>query len=399
MAVTLQDRVYFGTCWQMLDRDVATADIRLGDGFHEARVLRSADGDFFAGIVEKRDASGRVTDVILSFAGAHGLDAVQGESILLGLPLDEATRVTLLYDQLLNDPTYSGARIHVTGHSLGAGYTEYVLAHSLATYGAATTDARADFVAFGAPNWGVSAARHFGLDDRALDGHFVDYTAANDPVLINGVERVGTTYYLPAYDEIVGPEGLALNPVASHAPYAYVGALGLPEWLSAGDQQAVIAEMQPHITTPYDADYGPAGTLGMRIDGDDAANILTGLDGDDVIIGDGGRDSLSGGGGADRFRFDRADDSMPLTSDAILDFSQADGDRIDLSGIDARPSLLFDDAFTLVGGNSFTAAGQLRVWHDRGDTFVAGNVDADAAAEFVIKLEGNIDLTAADFIL
>lgn len=399
MAVTLQDRVYFGTCWQMLDRAPATAGIRLGGGFEGARVLRSAEGDFFAGIVEKRDAAGRVTDVVLSFAGANGTDAIQGESILLGLPLDEAARATALYDSLWSDPAYSDARIHVTGHSLGAGYTEYVLAYALAAHGAAATDARADFVAFGAPNWGASAARHFGLDDHALDGRFVDYTAANDPVLVNGVERVGTTYYLPAYDEIEGVEGLALNPIASHAPYAYVGALGLPQWLTADDQAAVLAEMQPQITTPYDPGYGPAGTLGMLIDGDDAANVLVGLNGDDVLLGGRGQDTLAGGGGADRFRFDRIGDSPAATPDRILDFSHAEGDRIDLSGIDANRLTLFDDSFDLVSGSSFTRPGQIMTWTKAGMTYIAGNVDFDLAADFVIVVDGKHDLTTADFIL
>ena len=398
MAVTLQDRVYFGTCWQMLDRAAATADLRLGAGFENARVLRSAEGDFFAGIVEKRDAAGRVTDVVLSFAGAHGADAVQGESILIGLPLDEAARATALYDELLADPAYAGARIHVTGHSLGAGYTQYVAAHALATYGAVATDVRADFIAFGAPNWGVPAARHFGLDDHALDGHFTDYTATNDPVLINGVERVGTTYYLPAYDEIEGLEGIALNPVASHQPYAYVGALGLPDWLGADDQADVIAGMQPHITTPYDPDYGPAGTLGLLIDGDDMSNALVGLGGDDVVIGGGGQDRLTGGAGADHFRFERITDSLLSAADRILDLSQADGDRIDLSHIDARTFTLFDDGFTLVAGTAFSGAGQIVTWMQGDTTFVAGNVDLDLAADFLIALEGRHQLTAADFL-
>ena len=71
--VSLQDLVYFGTAWQLLNETSAqTAPIVLGDGYRNASVLRSADGNFFAGVVEKVDAAGVVTDVILAFAGAAG---------------------------------------------------------------------------------------------------------------------------------------------------------------------------------------------------------------------------------------------------------------------------------------------------------------------------------------
>jgi hypothetical protein len=156
--VTLQDRVWFGAYWQLL-----TTPIILGGGYVNARVERTSDGNFFDGIVDKVDADGRVTDVILAFAGAQGLDAVQGESILAGIPLDEAARATQVYERLLNDPRYANARIHVTGHSLGTGYTQYILAYALKTHGVAATDARSDFLAFGAPNWLASAAAHFGV--------------------------------------------------------------------------------------------------------------------------------------------------------------------------------------------------------------------------------------------
>ncbi|SFP57993.1 lipase family protein [Sphingomonas rubra] len=189
---TLQDRLWFGTYWQLL-----RTPIMLGGGYTNARIDRTNDGDFFAGIVDKVDANGRVTDVILAFAGAQGIDAVQGESILAGIPLDEAARATRLYEQLLNDTRYANARIHVTGHSLGTGYTQYVLAYALATHGAIATDARADFLGFGAPNWLASAAAHFGVDPVQAATRMVDFTAANDPVLLNGVVRIGINNYLP----------------------------------------------------------------------------------------------------------------------------------------------------------------------------------------------------------
>ncbi|MCW3797610.1 hypothetical protein OMW55_07315 [Sphingomonas sp. BN140010] len=119
VSITLQDQVYFGTYWQVLDG--AGASLVLGGGFHVAGLERTSERDFFAGIVTRTDAAGRVTDVILAFAGAQGIDAVQGESILAGIPLDEAARATSIYDAILANPAYADARIHVMGHSLGGG--------------------------------------------------------------------------------------------------------------------------------------------------------------------------------------------------------------------------------------------------------------------------------------
>ncbi len=52
--VTLEDRVWFGTYWQLLPTSIV-----LGGGYTSARIDRSNDGAFFDGIVEKVDASGR----------------------------------------------------------------------------------------------------------------------------------------------------------------------------------------------------------------------------------------------------------------------------------------------------------------------------------------------------
>jgi Ca2+-binding RTX toxin-like protein len=62
--------------------------------------------------------------------------------------------------------------------------------------------------------------------------------------------------------------------------------------------------------------------------GDAFANTLEGRDGDDRIDGRGGADILTGGNGADTFIY--ADGGG---SDQIVDFSQGQGDKIDLTGV------------------------------------------------------------------
>lgn len=130
--------------------------------------------------------------------------------------------------------------------------------------------------------------------------------------------------------------------------------------------------------------------------GDDT---IFGGDGNDSLTGGQGRDLLTGGAGADRFIFDDADVSAVRASyDRITDFSHAQGDRIDLSPIDAKVGT-GDNAFTFIGSAAFTAAGQLRMEHIDGDTIITGNTSGTSGAEFGIVLTGNFNLTASDFIL
>lgn len=396
--VTLQDKVYFGSAWEMLDKQVPGTAIPLGNGYGNARTIRSSDGTMFAGIVDKSDASGRITDVILTFTGSTGADAVQGEAILLGVPLDEAADAVALYQGLLDNPSYATARIHVMGHSLGAGYSEYVCAYALATYGAAATDTRADFVGFGAPNWQQSAALDFGLGARALDGHFTGYTAANDPVRINGVATAGVDYVLPAYD---GAQLFALNPIGAHSPTTYMSALGTPVWMDAATTQDVIAQAYAGYGTPlYGDGYAMPQPIPLTINGDPAGDVLIGLAGADSITSGIGQDVMTGGGGADRFVFVLGDSgATAATADRITDFSQAEGDRIDLLTIDARPDLLFQQRLTFAAGSRFTGPGQVTSWVDGNVTWIAVNLNADPAPEMLIGLDGAMTLGADDFVL
>lgn len=392
---TLADRVYFGAYWQILDRTPATAAIVLGGGYRQPRVERTADGDFFAGIVERVDEAGIVRDVVLVFAGAQGTDAVQGESILIGLPLDESARAAALYDGLLADPRYAQARIHVTGHSLGAGYTEFVLAHALAAHGAAATDARADFLAFGAPNWTASAARHFGVDVTEVARRMVAFTAANDPVLLNGIERVGVNTTLPAFWGLTGAAA-ALNVVAAHWPTTYAAALGLPDWLSAADRQAATAAVSAQFNTgnAIDPRYGPSGGLPLTIDGTGGREWLQGLAGDDRLVGGGGGDILTGGPGADQFVVRTPADSGAGDADWITDFSQSDGDRLDLSALAG----ILGARIRFVGTSAFGGGREVRYAFVGGDTLVEIDLDGDRAADMAIRLSGRVTLRAADIV-
>jgi serralysin len=115
---------------------------------------------------------------------------------------------------------------------------------------------------------------------------------------------------------------------------------------------------------------------------------------------------LEGRGGADRFVYGQNEDSYqpydspPAAADRILDFSQKQGDRLDLSAVDADAQAAGDQAFRFVGQDAFTAAGQVRFFKAGGDTVVEVNTD-DAApgAEMRIELDPVVNLQATDFLL
>jgi Ca2+-binding RTX toxin-like protein len=134
--------------------------------------------------------------------------------------------------------------------------------------------------------------------------------------------------------------------------------------------------------------------------GNSTRNIISGDQGNDILSGGESGDILTGGVGADTFDFNSVSDSIASSTrrDVITDFSQAEGDKIDLSGIDAISGTTANDAFTLVSSYSQTA-GELRFDHKNGDTFLYGDVNGDGSSDFVVQLTGSIDLSQGDFLL
>lgn len=134
-----------------------------------------------------------------------------------------------------------------------------------------------------------------------------------------------------------------------------------------------------------------------RLSGGDGADSLSGGDGADRLWGGAGADRLTGGRDADRFIFARSDHAM---GDRITDFSHAQGDRIDLSVIDANRLTGAADAFRFIGSAAFShRAGELRVQQADGQTLITADTNGDARSDFTIVLNGLHSLTAADFVL
>jgi Ca2+-binding RTX toxin-like protein len=132
--------------------------------------------------------------------------------------------------------------------------------------------------------------------------------------------------------------------------------------------------------------------------GNVGANVLNGLAGNDSLTGGVGKDTLVGGVGADRFNFNALGEmGLGALRDLISDFKTSEGDKINLSAIDARAGTVANDAFSYIGAAAFSgtdASGQLRF----ANGVLYGSTDADAAAEFEISLVGVTSLAGTDLI-
>lgn len=151
---------------------------------------------------------------------------------------------------------------------------------------------------------------------------------------------------------------------------------------SGGDAQGDIIEAENANGSHFnDAIYGDAG-----------ANVLNGW---------AGRDILEGRGGADRFVLsDASHSNAGANADKITDFSHAQGDRIDLSAIDANTTVTGDQAFLSIGSAAYSrAAGELHYAVSGSNTIIGGDINGDGISDFNIVLTGRIALVDGDFVL
>jgi Ca2+-binding RTX toxin-like protein len=132
-------------------------------------------------------------------------------------------------------------------------------------------------------------------------------------------------------------------------------------------------------------------------------DIIAGRAGDDLIEGGPGADTLAGDSGADTFIYRNGDfaGGLAASMDTIIDFSAAQGDKIDLSAVDANArSDNTNEVFTFIGTNPFhNTAGELRYSVSNGDLTLFGDTNGDGQADFAIKLLGVTSLSASNLVL
>ncbi len=143
--------------------------------------------------------------------------------------------------------------------------------------------------------------------------------------------------------------------------------------------------------------------------GNDSANggqgddTLGGEAGRDRLIGGAGSDFLRGGAGADRFVYKTQSDSKnSYSADFIVDFKHSQGDKIDLSAMDADLTTLgTNESFTFrTAIEGFSGNGAEVMCVKQGPGFkVLADSDGNGVADFVVLVNLTAGLVAADFIL
>ena len=146
--------------------------------------------------------------------------------------------------------------------------------------------------------------------------------------------------------------------------------------------------------------------------GSQYADFLEGDDNSNVLAGGAGFDVLWGYGGADTFRFDYAEHGDQehegqAYADSIGVFSSAEGDKIDVSPIDADRWTEGKQDFHFIGNADFSnVAGELRVIlptniSPRDYLHLEGDTDGDGDGDLVVRIVGDLDhhWTVDDFIL
>jgi alpha-tubulin suppressor-like RCC1 family protein len=127
-------------------------------------------------------------------------------------------------------------------------------------------------------------------------------------------------------------------------------------------------------------------------------DTLIGDIGNDTLIGGLGVDTLTGGSGSDSFKFNNEAETGidAKTRDTITDFKRSEGDKIDLSVIDANSTLANNQAFNFIDSANFTKhAGELHFIKGS----LEGDINGDGKADFSIQLNGVTTLVTADFVL
>ena len=177
----------------------------------------------------------------------------------------------------------------------------------------------------------------------------------------------------------------------------------------SGNDKLTAADAGATLDGGYGDDQLKGGTGNDILKGGFGGNdSLLGGSGKDLLTGGIGKDAMQGGLDADRFIYTYWAESgtTDLTRDVISDFKRAQGDKIDLSGIDAiNTTVGVDEAFKFAGSAFTGKAGQLIVqkFDNAGTandyTLISGDITGAGAANFTIEVKGLVDFKATDFFL
>lgn len=229
--------------------------------------------------------------------------------------------------------------------------------------------------------------------DSITGGNGADSLLGNGSTSVTGGDA--DTIRGGAGDDVIEAGGLVATPfLYGDGGNDTITSSGLSSRLEGGaDNDLLIGSSQG---------FGTGGTLLL------APDDLLGGAGDDSLWGARGADELTGGTGADTFGYAAGDSGQTVVGtftafDTIADFNRAEGDRIDLSAIDADLLVAGDQAFDeLLPAGSVVpiTPGSLRYTVGAGATTISASVDSDTGSELtiVVSVAGYTPILA-DFIL
>jgi Ca2+-binding RTX toxin-like protein len=238
---------------------------------------------------------------------------------------------------------------------------------------------------------------------QGLDGADVLNGAGGDDELRGGAGN-DTLDGGEGADVLIGGDGYDLYQVDDGGDLIVETATGGLDKVSA-TASFVLADNVEQLTLAGAADLdGTGNVLANLIAGNAGANLLSGLAGADTLLGGAGDDRLDGGAGADKLTGGEGADVFVLGADAvhptgaggvmetdqILDLSFVDGDRIDLSGIDADAAAAGDQALVFVGAFSGHAGQATLTYVAASDTTLLRlDVDGDRKIDLQVKIAGD----------
>lgn len=335
-------------------------------------------------------------DILFGDANANRIDGHEGNDILYGRDGDDE-----LIGGLGSDELAGGAGNDLLDGGDGTDLANYASA-TAGVQVALWQDAAQDTVGAGVDTLiGIEHLIGTAFADQLVGDEFSNFLTGGDgDDLLKGLEGDDALAGGEGNDELVGGigEDFLLGEAGNDV---LIGAAGDDQLFGEdGDDYLQGGDGSDLIYADAGNDIILAGASNDTIYAGGNNDYIDGGDGNDVLAGGWGVDTLVGGAGADRFQFrSNHSGSTENAADRILDFSQAEGDIIDLSAIDAIVGGT-DDAFTFISDAAFSGtAGELRVYAGETGLFVAGDVDGDGNADFIIAVDGVTDLTAADFLL
>ena len=139
-----------------------------------------------------------------------------------------------------------------------------------------------------------------------------------------------------------------------------------------------------------------------EIEGGSGNDIIDAGTGDDTLTGASGKDIMSGGVGSDIFSYQHVTESDIVNANAfdmIKDFNLSEGDKIDLSAMDAKSGGTANDMFSFYSSAPKTAGASSNgaVWFSNGFLFASN--DTDIQAEFKVAMNGVSSINASNIIL